>query len=192
MSSKAQSSSWDSPFNVCIYNLHSWLNCGKISRAYDSMAESIATPNKIEDFNNAWPVRNTILDLWIWLPTGLHVTLPPPSTLWSYMTFMNRVIINRYEASTGMPYSNHQDYIIFKNGGKVLYKQALKRNKNGAYCQVAWKSRVFWAPNSTRLSAWCHFTGPKKLSISRAQPPPTCPCNGYARIQNIMYGLYKS
>ncbi len=28
--------------------------------------------------------------------------------------------------------------------------------------------------------------GPKKLEISRAQPPPTFPSNGYARIQNIM------
>jgi len=27
-------------------------------------------------------------------------------------------------------------------------------------------------------SARCHFTGPKKVSISRAQPPPTCPRNG--------------
>jgi hypothetical protein len=34
----------------------------------------------------------------------------------------------------------------------------------------------------------CHFTGPKQLSNSRAQPPPTCPRNGYARIQNIMHG----
>ncbi len=34
--------------------------------------------------------------------------------------------------------------------------------------------------------------GPKKLGNSRAQPPPTSPSNGYARIQNIMYtGLYK-
>jgi hypothetical protein len=41
-----------------------------------------------------------------------------------------------------------------------------------------WKSRVFWAPSGTRLSARYHFTGPKKLSISRAQPPPTCPHNG--------------
>ncbi len=49
-------------------------------------------------------------------------------------------------------------------------------------------SQVFWAPNGTCLSARCHFTGPKKLSNSRAQPPPTCPCNGYARIQNIMHG----
>jgi hypothetical protein len=48
--------------------------------------------------------------------------------------------------------------------------------------------RVFWAPNGTRLSAQCHFTGPKKLSNSRAQPPPTSPRNGYARIQNIMHG----
>jgi hypothetical protein len=41
-----------------------------------------------------------------------------------------------------------------------------------------WRCRVFWAPNGTRLSARCHFTGPKELSISRAQPPPTCPRNG--------------
>ncbi len=47
---------------------------------------------------------------------------------------------------------------------------------------------VFWAPNGTRLSARCHFTGPKNLSNSRAQPPPTCPRNGYARIQNIKHG----
>ncbi len=51
-----------------------------------------------------------------------------------------------------------------------------------------WKSRVFWAPNGTLLSARCYFTGPKKLSISRAQPPPTCPRNGFAHIQNIMHG----
>ncbi len=36
----------------------------------------------------------------------------------------------------------------------------------------------FWAPNATRLSARCHFAGPKKLSISRAQPPSTCPRKG--------------
>jgi hypothetical protein len=47
--------------------------------------------------------------------------------------------------------------------------------------------RVFGAPNGTRLSARCHFTGPNKLSNSRAQPPPTCPRNEYARIQNIMH-----
>jgi hypothetical protein len=44
------------------------------------------------------------------------------------------------------------------------------------------------APNGTRLSARSHFTGPKKLGNSRAQPPPTSPRNGYARIQNIMHG----
>jgi hypothetical protein len=32
-----------------------------------------------------------------------------------------------------------------------------------------------WAPNGIRLWDQCHFTGPKKLSIFRAQPPPTCP-----------------
>jgi hypothetical protein len=41
-----------------------------------------------------------------------------------------------------------------------------------------------WAPKVTRLSARCHFTGPKKLSISRVQPPPTCPSNGSVRIKN--------
>jgi hypothetical protein len=35
-----------------------------------------------------------------------------------------------------------------------------------------WKSRLFWALNGTRLTARCHFTGPKKVSISMAQPPP--------------------
>ncbi len=35
----------------------------------------------------------------------------------------------------------------------------------------------FWAPNGSRLTARCHFTGPKKLSISRVQLPPTCPSN---------------
>jgi hypothetical protein len=29
--------------------------------------------------------------------------------------------------------------------------------------------------------------GAQKLKISRAQPLPTCPSNGYARIQNIMH-----
>ncbi len=33
--------------------------------------------------------------------------------------------------------------------------------------------KFFWAPNGTRLSARCHFTGPKKLSNSSAQPRPT-------------------
>ncbi len=42
--------------------------------------------------------------------------------------------------------------------------------------------------NWTRLSARSHFTGPKKLGNSRAQPPPTSPRNGYARIYNIMHG----
>jgi hypothetical protein len=42
--------------------------------------------------------------------------------------------------------------------------------------------------NGTRLSARSHFTGPKNLENSRAQPPPTSPRHGYARIQNIMHG----
>ncbi len=34
----------------------------------------------------------------------------------------------------------------------------------------------------------CHFTGLKKVSISRAQPPPIGPRNGFARIKSITYG----
>ncbi len=41
------------------------------------------------------------------------------------------------------------------------------------------------APNGTRFTAGCHFTGPKKVLISRAQPPPTCPRNGFACIKTI-------
>ncbi len=29
----------------------------------------------------------------------------------------------------------------------------------------------FWAANGTRLTAQCHFTGPKKVSISRESNP---------------------
>ncbi len=43
----------------------------------------------------------------------------------------------------------------------------------GAFFYARYSS-LFWAPNGTRLSARCHFTGPKKVSISRAQPPFTC------------------
>jgi hypothetical protein len=73
-----------------------------------------------------------------------------------------------------------------RSEGAVLERE----NKRGGgvrgyFTGGPWKFRVFWAPNGTRLSARCHFTGPKKLSISRAQPPPTCPRNVSARIKNI-------
>jgi hypothetical protein len=35
-----------------------------------------------------------------------------------------------------------------------------------------WKSRVFWAPNGTRLSARCHFTRPKNSRIPGLNPLP--------------------
>jgi hypothetical protein len=37
-------------------------------------------------------------------------------------------------------------------------------------------------------TALCHVAGPKKVSISRAQHPPTCPRNGFACIKSITYG----
>ncbi len=39
----------------------------------------------------------------------------------------------------------------------------------------------------TRLTTQFYFTGPKKVSISRAQPPPTCPRHGFVRIKFVMY-----
>ncbi len=46
-------------------------------------------------------------------------------------------------------------------------------------------SQFLRAPNGNRLTARCHFTGPKIFLISRAQPPPTCPRNGVAHIKSI-------
>ncbi len=51
-----------------------------------------------------------------------------------------------------------------------------------------WKSRLFWASNGTHLTARCHCTSSKKISISRAQPPPNCPRNRFAPIKSITYG----
>jgi hypothetical protein len=67
------------------------------------------------------------------------------------------------------------------------------------WCKLQLKGQVHYpyfffdllCPNGTRLSTRCHFTGPKRLKKSRAQPPPTYPRNGYARIQNIMLGAVK-
>ncbi len=54
-----------------------------------------------------------------------------------------------------------------------------------------------WALNGTRLTARCHF--PQKIDISRAQPTPTWPRNGFARIKsgyliqsiNSYYGMHR-
>jgi hypothetical protein len=45
-----------------------------------------------------------------------------------------------------------------------------------------------FAIQCSRLSARCHFRGPEKLSISRAQAPPNCHRNGSVRIKNITHG----
>ncbi len=50
---------------------------------------------------------------------------------------------------------------------------------------------IFWALwNGSELLGECHL-GPKKGEISRAQPPPTCPSNGFACIKNITYRAVK-
>ncbi len=52
------------------------------------------------------------------------------------------------------------------------------RIRGSGYLRNIYGSGTQWASNGTRLSARCHFTGLQKLSISRAQPAPTCPGNG--------------
>ncbi len=57
-----------------------------------------------------------------------------------------------------------------------------------------WGSRVFWALwNSIEPIGECHL-GPKKLEISMAQPPLTCPSNGYAMHASkiLCTGLYRN
>jgi hypothetical protein len=61
------------------------------------------------------------------------------------------------------------------------------RNAFDAGKSITRASRLLWAPNGTRLTTLCHFTGPKKVSISRAQPLPAFP-RKFARIKNITYG----
>ncbi len=68
----------------------------------------------------------------------------------------------------------------------VLYVTLLMREASITWVsgrgsgQDVWALEIstFWAPNGTSLSAQCHFKGSKKVLISRAQPPPTCPHNG--------------
>ncbi len=41
-----------------------------------------------------------------------------------------------------------------------------------------------WGPENLEPIGECHLE-PKKVEISWAQPPPTCPSNGFARIKRI-------
>jgi hypothetical protein len=55
-----------------------------------------------------------------------------------------------------------------------------------------WKSILFWALwHGIVPLGECHL-GPKKVEISRAQHPPICPSNGFARIKPITTGQYQS
>jgi hypothetical protein len=83
---------------------------------------------------------------------------------------------------------------IFLCTGALLYVRYSFLLISNKFCDLSlllWVGEggggLFWAPNGTPLTARCHFTGSKKVSISRAQPPPTCFCNGFARIETITY-----
>jgi hypothetical protein len=56
-----------------------------------------------------------------------------------------------------------------------------------------WTRLEFFGPQMALAYQLDAISQAKKLSISRAQPHPTCPRNGYARIKNITHGAaYKS
>ncbi len=71
------------------------------------------------------------------------------------------------------------------------------RNAFDAGKSITWASKMGLSPENLNffrltwqagLTARCNFTGHKKVSISRVQPPPTCPRNGFARIKSTSYG----
>ncbi len=55
-----------------------------------------------------------------------------------------------------------------------------------------WNSRVFWAPNGTRLLARCHFTGPKNSQIPGPNPLPLALVMDMHASKTLCTGLYKS
>jgi hypothetical protein len=76
------------------------------------------------------------------------------------------------------PASECVSHLGLKRGSNTRLRVRGRRDCIWTTGQKACEFRLFWAPNGTRLSARCRLTGPKKVSISRAQPPPTCPRNG--------------
>ncbi len=72
--------------------------------------------------------------------------------------------------------------MIYKPPCVMFLMGAVLRGKVGGV--GPWKSRVFWALWNDIDSIGEGRLGPKKLEISRAQPPPTCPSSGSARIKN--------
>ncbi len=72
----------------------------------------------------------------------------------------------------------------------ALYVILLMRANPSSGRGLGPKNLGFFEPrNGTRLTARCNFAGPKKVLISRAQPPPTCPRNGDSLIKSITYGV---
>ncbi len=62
------------------------------------------------------------------------------------------------------------------------WRSIMRANRRGVW---PWKSRLFWALK-LQPAKQAPF-GLKKVEISRAQPPPTCPSNGFVRIKNSTY-----
>jgi hypothetical protein len=108
----------------------------------------------------------------------LYASAPPPPSVWALKP-----------PSWALVHKTIYAAMIYTALCIMIWMGALYIHYWGKWEGVGpWNSRVFWAPICTRLSARCHFTGPKKLSNYRAQPPPTYPRNGYARIQSNMHG----
>ncbi len=102
-------------------------------------------------------------------------------------------------SGTVINYGSGSDFLISYGSGSVPLVKKLQflrfrfrfwLHNTAPYVMLLMRANPFrlsLAPNGTCLTARCHFTGPKKVSFSRAQAPPTCPSNGFARIKSIMY-----
>ncbi len=66
----------------------------------------------------------------------------------------------------------------------LMHANPLLGQVEGGY---ALENSIFWGPKLHSPDGLMHFTRPKKVIITRAQPPPTCPGNGFARIKSITY-----
>ncbi len=134
-------------------------------------------PQKCPGLIRIWPNRNYLASLILIRNSGLrtrtHATfLGPvkwhsPHGSMSFHGAQKKVEISRAQLST--VWATPHLYVM-------ILMQA-----NSLLCQVGGVCAL-------EITARCHFTGPKKVSISRVQPPPIYPRSGFARIINITYG----
>ncbi len=132
----------------------------------------------VVEVESRWSVARWCLERWSWSSLICRVHTVPTVSSWLLISFCNE-----WSRTVMLPVLNRTGEGWYGPWNLPQIHYEVKWEGFGP-----WKSPVFWAPNGTRHSARCHFTGPKKFLISRGQPPPTCPLNGCACIRNITQG----